>query len=479
MSLRNDPLRKEITGILTDKRVDYLVNMDVGNAEHGRCVEFVLPNIQTVITVALDEDWYHIATLLSDRFENIEYRKKGSFIEAIYSEVDRSMKKKFACDMATRRGTTNKINPFLWSESEAKAKEEIESYKDTPYQYSQKEAVDCVNKIILDHSIANAQTNFIECTEGTGVEINFTSWGTPMLVVIDPVWVGEKTPKIALFENYRDTPTYITNGAGGYTKPRAFRWFMAMLDKFLSHRDEKKSKLSDESFALEAEAEKLRGEFNEEIRENEAMAPTDEGTLVGNLDHVRKADKILEKAEENCAKDIQDKALAMAEERGYTDTAEKIKSEGLFSEMKKCQLKSTNNCKLCCFGKSCPQSLLNAAIRPIKPKPKVKKLEPDPNWLNASDAVEALFAANDVSFTTESMSGGNYRISAHEGDKRIEILFRLNPDLTNDVTLNRWKDGDKRPYDETMIPVRDICSCNHLLNTVLHYIKGMKEAADA
>ena len=125
MSLRNDPLRKEITGILTDKRVDYLVNMDVGNAEHGRCVEFVLPNIQTVITVALDEDWYHIATLLSDRFENIEYRKKGSFIEAIYSEVDRSMKKKFACDMATRHGSPHKIDPFLWSESEAKAKEEL------------------------------------------------------------------------------------------------------------------------------------------------------------------------------------------------------------------------------------------------------------------------------------------------------------------------------------------------------------------
>jgi hypothetical protein len=473
MSLRNDPLRKEITEILTDKRADYIVNMDVANAEHGRCVEFVLPNIQTVITLALEEDWYHIASLLSDRFENIEYRKKGSFIEAIYSEVERSLKKKCACDMATSR------SKVLYRESEAKAKEEIESYKDTPYQYSQKEAVDWVNKIVLDHSIANAETRRIKGPEGTCVEINFTSWGMPMLVVIDPVWVGEKTPKIALFENYRDTPTYITNGAGGYTKPRAFRWFMAMLDNFLTQRDEKKSKLSDESFELEAEAEKLRGEFNEEIRENEAMAPTDEGTLVGNLDHVRKADKILEKAEENCAKDIQDKAVEMAEERGYTDTAEKIKSEGLFSEMKKCQLKSANNCKLCCFGKSCPQSLLNAAMRPIKPKPKAKKLEPDPNWLNASDAVEALLATNDVSFTTESMSGGNYRISAHEGDNRIEILFRLNPDLTNDVTLNRWKDGDKSPYDETMIPVRDICSCNHLLNTVVHYIKDMKEAADA
>jgi hypothetical protein len=254
---------------------------------------------------------------------------------------------------------------------------------------------------------------------------------------------------------------------------------MAMLDKFLTQRDEKNTNIGAESTALEAEAEKLRGEFNEEIRENEAMAPTDEGTLVGNMDHVRKADKILEKAEENCAKDIQDKAVEMAEERGYTDTAEKIKSEGLFSEMKKCQLKSANNCKLCCFGKSCPQSLLNAAMRPIKTKPKMKKLEPDPNWLNVSDGVEALLATNDVSFTTESISGGNYRISAHEGDKRIEILFRLNPDLTNDVTLNRWKDGDKSPYDETMIPVRDICSCNHLINTVMHYIKDMKEAADA
>jgi hypothetical protein len=72
MSLRNDPLRKEITEILTDKRADYIVNMDVANAEHGRCVEFVLPNIQTVITLALEEDWYHIASLLSDRFEHIE-----------------------------------------------------------------------------------------------------------------------------------------------------------------------------------------------------------------------------------------------------------------------------------------------------------------------------------------------------------------------------------------------------------------------
>ena len=475
MTLRNDPLRKEITEILTDKRADYLVNMDVASAEHGRCVEFVLPNIQTVITVALNEDWYHIASLLSDRFENIEYRKKDSFIGAIYSEVDRSLKKKCACDMATRHGTPREGSRILWRESEAKLKEETPSYEETPYQYSQKEAVDWVNKIILDHSIANAQTNFIEGTEGTGVEINFTSWEMPMLVVIDPVWVGEKTPKIALFVNYSDTPTYITNGAGGYTKPRAFRWFMAMLDNFLTKRDEKKSKMGD---ALEAEAEKLRGEFNKEIRENEAMAPDDEGTLFGNMDHVRKADKILEKAEENCAMDIQDKAVEIAEERGYTDTAEKIKSEGLFSEMKKCQLKSADNCKLCCFGKSCPQSLLNAAMRPIKPKHKVK-LRSDPNWLQVSDAVEALLATNDVSFTSESMSGGNYRISAHEGDNRIEILFRLNPDLTNDVTLNRWKDGDKKPYDETMIPVRDECSCNHLLNTVLHYIKAMKEADNA
>lgn len=473
MTLRNDPLRKEITEILTDKRADYNVNIDVASIEHGRCVEFVLPNIQTVITIALDEDWYHIAILLSDRFENIEYRKKDSFIEAIYSEVDRSLKKKCACDMATSR------RKRLFREAKAELKNESLDYEETPYQYSQKESVDTVNKIILDHSIANAQTQFIEGPEGTLAEINFTSWGTPMLVAIDPVWVGEKTPKIALFENYRDTPTYITNGAGGYTKPRAFRWFMAMLDNFLTKRDEKKSKLSDESFALEEAAEKLRGEFNEEIRENEAMAPTDEGTLFGNLDHVRKADKLLEKAEENCAQDIQDKAVEIAEERGYKDTAEKIKSEGLFSEMKKCQLKSANNCKLCCFGKSCPQSLLNAAMRPINAKPKVKKLEADPNWLNVSDAVEALLTANDVLFTTESMSGGNYRISAHEGEQRMEILFRLNPDLTNDVTLNRWRDGDKSPYDETMIPVRDIGSCDHLLNTVRCYIKDLKEAANA
>lgn len=479
MTLRNDPLRKEITEILTDKRVDYIVNMDVVNEDHGRCVEFVLPNIQTVISVALGEDWYHIASLLSDRFENIEYRKKDSFIEAIYSEVDRSAKKKCACDMALRHGTPNKINPFVFRESDAKLKEEISGYADTPYQYSQKEAVDWVNKIILDHSIANAETRKIKGPEGTCVEISFTSWGTPMLVAIDPVWVGEKTPKIALFENYCDTPTYITNGAGGYTKPRAFRWFMAMLDHFLTQRDEKKSKLSDDSFALEAEAEKLRGEFNEEIRENEAMAPEEEGTLFGNLDHVRKADKLLEKAEDNCAKDIQDKAVEMAEELGYTDTAEKIKSEGLFSEMKKCQLKSTNNCKLCCFGKSCPQSLLNAAIRPIKAKPKVKKVEPDPNWLNPSDEIEALLTANNISFTTESISGGSYRISAHEGDNRIEILFRLNPDLTNDVTLNRWKDGDKSPYDETMIPVTNEVQCKYLLYTVRCYIKDLKEAANA
>lgn len=476
MSLRNDPLRKEITEILTDKRADYIVNMDVANAEHGRCVEFVLPNIQTVITLALDEDWYHIATLLSDRFENIEYRKKDSFVEAIYSEADRSMKKKIACDMATRRGTTNKINPFLWSESEAKAKGEIKPCEETPYQYSQKEAVDWVNKIIQDHSIANAETQMIEGPEGTCVEINFTSWGTPMLVVIDPVWAGEKTPKIALFENYKDTPTYITNGAGGYTKPRAFRWFMAMLDHFLTQRDEKKSKTSD---AIEAEAEKIRGEFNKEIRENEAMAPDDEGTLFGNLDHVRKADKLLEKAEENCVKDIQDKAVEIAEERGYTETAEKIKSEGLFSEMKKCQLKSANNCKLCCFGKSCPQSLLNAAMRPIKPKPKAKKLEPDPNWLQGSEGVEALLTANNVSFTTESASGGSYRITAREGDNRMVIYFKLNPDLSKDVTISKWHGQEPSPFEETMIPVRDVCTCNHLLNTVKCYIKDLKEAANA
>lgn len=476
MSLRNDPLRKEITEILTDKRVDYIVNMDVVTIDHGRCVEFVLPNIQTVITVALDEDWYHIASILSDRFENIEYRKKDSFIEAIYSEVNRSAKKKCACDMAVRHGTPREGIKILCRESEAKAKEEVPAYEDAPYQYSQKEAVDWVNKIILDHSIANAETRRIKGPEGTCVEINFTSWGTPMLVVIDPVWVGEKTPKIALFENYCDTPTYITNGAGGYTKPKAFRWFMASFDYFLTRRDEKKSKIGD---ALEAEAEKLRGEFNEEIRENEAMAPEDEGTLFGNLDHVQKADKILEKAEENCAKDIQDKAVEMAEELGYTDTAAKIKSEGLFSEMKRCQLKSANNCKLCCFGKSCPQSLLNAAISPIKAKPKVKKVEADPNWLNVSDAVEALLTENDVSFTTESMSGGNYKISAHEGDNRIEILFRLNPDLTNDVMISKWHGQEPRPFEETLIPVTNEVQCSYLLNTVRCYIKDLKEAANA
>lgn len=472
MNLRNDPLRREITEILTDKRVDYIVNMDVVTPEHGRCVEFVLSNIQTVITVSLVEDWYNIASVLSDRFENIEYRRKDSFIGAIYSEVERSAKKKCACDMAERRVK------IYSSEAKAKVKSEVDEYKDHSYQYSQKEAVDWVDKIILDHSIANAQTRRIKGPEGTCVEINFTSWGIPMLVSIDPVWVGDKPPKIALFENYSDTPTYITNGAGGYTKPRAFRWFMDMFDDFLTQRDEKKSKLCDEWKAVEAEAETLRGEFNEEIRENEAMTPDDEGTLFGNLDHVRKADKILEKAEENCANDIRDKAVEIAEAHGYTDTAEKIKSEGLFSEMKRCQLKSADNCKMCCFGKSCPQSLLNAAIRPIKAKPKVK-LRSDPNWITVSDSIEALLTANNVSFTTESMSGGNYRISAHEGDNRIEILFRLNPDLSNDVTINRWKDGDKSPYDETMIPVRDIGSCDHLLNTVQCYIKDLKEAANA
>jgi hypothetical protein len=475
MSLKNDDIRIAIATILTNVHADYVLTNAVAHEVHKRCVEFILPATQTTILASLDEDWWFISNVLEDRYVTAEFRKRDTFLTDVEIEGRRSHKKQCESEMASTRLGAN----ALYRESEAKEKAETLNYGDAPYQYSQKEAVDLVNKIILEHSIANAQTNFIEYTDGTGVEISFTSWGTPMLVAIDPVWAGGKTPKIALFENYSDTPTYITNGAGGYTKPRAIRWFMEKFDHFLSHRDEKNSNIGAESIALEAEAEKLRGEFNEEIRENEAMAPADEGTLVGNLDHVRKADKILEKAEENCVKDIQDKAVEIAEERGYTDTAEKIKSEGLFSEMKKCQLKSADNCKLCCFGKSCPQSLLNAAMRPIKPKPKAKKVEADPNWLNVSDAVEALFDANNVSFTTESMSGGNYRISAHEGDKRIEIRFKLNPDLTNDVTLNRWKDGDKSPYDETMIPVRDTCSCNHLLNTVLHYIKDLKEADNA
>lgn len=470
MNLRNDQLRREITGILTDKRADYIVNEGVIHENHGRCVEFVLPNIQTVITVSLEEDWYHIAEVLSDRFENIEYRKKATFLDAVEAEVDRSVKKKCACDSASRYGTPREGSKILWGamlndEAEGKVKNEASDYEDMPYQYSQEEAVREVLNIIHDHSIANAETRRIKGPEGTFVEIEFTSWGTPMKVGIDPVWVGEKVPKMALFENYRDTPTLITNGAGGYTKPRAFRFFMKRFDWFLTNRDEKKSKMSADSFAIEAEAEKLRGEFNNEIRENEVMASTDEGRLVGNLDHVRKADQILEKAEENCAKDIQDKAVEMAEERGYTETAEKIKSEG-FSEMKKCQLKSANNCKLCCFGKSCPQSLLNAEIKP------------DPNWLHVSDAVEALLSANEVDFTSESFSGGNYRISAYEGVSRMEILFRLNPDLTNDVTISRWHEKDISPFSEIMIPVRDKAKCDYLINTILHYIKDMKEAAN-
>jgi hypothetical protein len=355
MSLKNDDIRIAIATILTNVHADYVLTNAVAHEAHKRCVEFILPETQTTILASLDEDWWFIGNVLEDRYVSTEFRKRDTFLSDVEIEGRRSHKKQCELEMAsTRLGSKT-----LYRESEAKRKAETLNYKDTPYQYSQKEAVDTVNKIILDHSIANAQTNFIEYTDGTGVEISFTSWGTPMLVAIDPDWIDGKTPKIALFENYSDTPTYITNGAGGYTMPRAFRWFMAMLDNFLTQRDEKKkSKLSDESFALEAEAEKLRGEFNEEIRENEAMAPTDEGTLVGNLDHVRNADQLLEKAEENCVKDIQDKAVELAEERGYTETAEKIKSEGLFSEMKKCQLKSANNCKLCCFGKSCPQSLL-------------------------------------------------------------------------------------------------------------------------
>ena len=475
MSLKNDDIRIAIATILTNVHADYVLTNAVAHDAHKRCVEFILPATQTTILASLDEDWWFIGNVLEDRYVTAEFRKRDTFLTDVEIEGRRSHKKQCESEMAsTRLGAKT-----LFREYEAEQQDEVLNYGDAPYQYSQKEAVDLVNKIILEHSIANAQTNFIEYTDGTGVEISFTSWGTPMLVAIDPVWAGGKTPKIALFENYSDTPTYVTNGAGGYTKPRAIRWFMEKFDHFLTQRDEKKSKLSDESFALEAEAEKLRGEFNEEIRENEAMAPTDEGTLVGNLDHVRKADKILEKAEENCVKDIQDKAVEIAEERGYTDTAEKIKSEGLFSEMKKCQLKSTDNCKLCCFGKSCPQSLLNAAIRPIKAKPKAKKLEPDPNWLQVSESVEAVLTENNVSFTAGKSAGGNIRISAHGGDISMEILFKLNQDLTNDVTIAKWRGQEQSPYEETMIPVRDNSSCNHLLNTVLCYIKDLKEASNA
>jgi len=473
-NLRNDDLRLRITGILADKRADYIVNNDVANLEHGRCVEFVLPNIQTVVTHSLVEDWFHVANVLSDRFENIEYRRKDSFLEAVESEVERSVKKKCACDMAMRSGTPREGSKILWREDEAKVKEEVPDYEDACFQYSQEEAVKAIQKIIIEHSIANAETRKIEGPEGTLVEISFTSWGVPMLVAIDPVWVGEKVSKMALFENYCDTPTLITNGTGGYTKPRAFKWFLKRFDNFLSLRNDTHAPAD-----MEAAAEKLRTEFDEEVRENEAMSPKEEGRLVGNLDHVRKADQLLEKAEENCAKDIQDKAVEMAEERGYKETAERIKSEGLFSEMKKCELKSANNCKLCCFGKSCPQSLLDADMRPIKAKPKVKKPEADPNWLNVSDAVEALLKENNFSFTSESINGGNYRISAHEGDSRMEILFRLNPDLTNDVTISRWRGKEISPFEESMIPVRDNDKCNYLLNTVLHYIKDMKEAANA
>lgn len=470
MSLKNDDIRIAIATILTNVRADYVLTNAVAHEAHKRCVEFILPATQTTILASLDEDWWSVSNVHEDRYVTSEFRNRHIFLSDVEIEGRRSHKKQCESEMAsTRLGAETLFR-------EAEQQEKVLNYGDAPYQYSQKEAVDWVNRIILDHSIANAQTNFIEYTEGTGVEINFTSWGTPMLVAIDPVWVGEKIPKIALFENDSDTPTIITNGAGGYTKPRAFRWFMAMLDHFLTKRDEKKSKTSD---ALEAEAEKIRGEFNKEIRENEAMAPDDEGTLFGNLDHVRKADKLLEKAEENCVKDIQDKAVEIAEERGYTETAEKIKSEGLFSEMKKCQLKSANNCKLCCFGKSCPQSLLNAAMRPIKPKPKAKKLEGDPNWLQGSEGVEALLTANNVSFTTESASGGSYRITAHEGDNRMVIYFKLNPDLSKDVTISKWHGQDQSPFEETMIPVRDVCTCNHLLNTVKCYIKDLKEAANA
>lgn len=466
MSLKNDDIRIAITTILTNVNADYVLTNAIAHQDHKRCVQFVLPMTQTTILASLDEDWWLIDNVLEDRYVSSEFRNRNSFLSDVEIEGRRSHKKQCELEMAsTRLGAKS-----LFRESESKVKMETLNYGEAPYQYSQKEAVDWVNKIILDHSIANAETKSIKGPEGTCVEISFTSWGTPMLVAIDPVWAGEKTPKIALFENYCDTPTIVTNGAGGYTNPRAIRWFMEKFDGFLTR---------DESFALEAEAEKLRGEFNEEIRENDAMAPTDEGTLVGNLDHVRKADKLLEKAEENCVKDIQDKAVELAEERGYTETAEKIKSEGLLSQMKKCQLKSVNNCKLCCFGKSCPQSLLNAAIRPIKAKPKVKKVEPDPNWLNSSDEIEALLAANNVSFTTESISGGNYLIRAHEGDNRMVIRFKLNPDLTNDVTISEWHGQEASPFEETMIPVRDISSCNHLLNTVRCYIKDIKEASNA
>lgn len=474
MSLKNDDIRIAIATILTNVHADYVLTNAVAHEAHKRCVQFVLPMTQTTILASLEEDWWFISNVLEDRFVSTEFRKRDTFLSDVEIEGRRSHKKQCELDMASTRLGAN----TLYRESEAKAKEETLNYEDAPYQYSQKEAVDWVNKIILDHSIANAETKSIEGPEGTCVEINFTSWGIPMLVAIDPVWDSGKTPKIALFENYCVTPTIITNGAGGYTKPRAIRWFMEKFDRFLT-QDEKISGMGTESTALEAEAEKLRGEFNEEIRENEAMAPTDEGTLVGNLDHVRKADKLLEKAEENCVKDIQDKAVELAEERGYTETAKKIKNEGLFSEMKKCQLKSVNNCKLCCFGKSCPQSLLNAAIRPIKAKPKVKKVEADPNWLNVSDSIEAVLTENDVSFTTESASGGSYRISAHEGDNRMVIYFKLNPDLTNDVTIAKWRGQEPSPYEETMIPVRDLGSCNYLLNTVLQYIKDMKEPANA
>lgn len=229
MKLKNDDIRMAIATIFTNKAADYAVTNEVLDPDYGRCVEFRLHNISTTITAGLEQDYWSIARVFSDRKETVEYRGKGRFLDEVGKEADRSAKKRAACDIAER-------HKGCCEEGKAAA-QGAKALGEAPNQFTPSEAVAVIERIILDHSIANAKTDTI-LGEAGGLlkyEITFTSWGMPVLVTVDADTV--LLPKIEMYTNYSDCPLLTTNGKGGYTEPRAFRWFMGAFDQYLTRRD--------------------------------------------------------------------------------------------------------------------------------------------------------------------------------------------------------------------------------------------------